>query len=155
MNAEIKNQNKLKLSISNTDRLLLLIIFDVLALNGGFLLSLAYRQDYELTWILVKDNLVWFLLLNGLWFFLGYLFQIYDLERAGRFDFTFNRVIGAGFLTVGIFNFIPYLPPVLPTSRQPLFITLLLPVMLIFISRALYIGGIGSVVTRNRVPGSQ
>jgi len=151
MDADLKKQNKHNLSISNTDRILLLVFLDVLALNGGFLLSLAYRQDFELTWILVKGNPIWFLLLNGLWFFLGYFFQVYDLERAGRFDFTFLRVIGAGFLTLGIFNFIPYLPPVLPPSRLPLFITLLLPVLLIFLSRALYIGGIGSVTTRSRV----
>jgi len=151
MDAEIKNQNNYKLSISNTDRKLLLVIFDILALNGGFLLSLAYRQDYELTWILVEDNPVWFLLLNGLWFFLGYLYQIYDLERAGRFDSAFLRVIGVGFLTVGIFNFIPYLPPVLPPSRLPIFITLLLPIILLFFGGVIYIAGIGSVTTRSRV----
>ena len=151
MDAEIKKQNNYKLSISNTDRSFLLVFLDLLALNGGFLLSLSIRQDYELTWILVKDNPVWVLLLNGLWFFLGYLFQIYDLERAGRFGSAFQRVIGVGLLTVTIFNFIPYLPPVLPPSRQPLFITLLLPVILLFFGRVIYIEGIGSITTQSRV----
>ena len=151
MDPEIKNKNNHKLSLSKTDRSLLLVFFDVLALNGGFLLSLAYRQDYELTWTLVKDNPVWFFVLNGLWFFLGYLFQIYDLERSGRFNPDFFRIVGVGFLVVGIFNFIPYLTPVLPPSRQPLFVTILLPVILIIFERALYVWGVGSIITPSRV----
>ena len=154
MDAEIKNrgnQNIYKSSISNTGRWLLLVILDLLALNGGFLLSLFYRHDYELNWMLVKDNPVWFLLLNGLWFFLGYFFQIYDLQRAGRFDSAFFKVIGVSLLTLGIFNFIPYFPPVLPPSRQPLFISILLPVVLIFIERGLYVWGVRNIITKNRV----
>jgi len=151
MDPEIKNKKNHKLSLSNTDRSLLLAFFDVLALNGGFLLSLSYRQDYELTWTLVKDNPVWFFVLNGLWFFLGYLFQIYDLERSGRFNSDFFRIVGVGFLVVGIFNFIPYLTPVLPPSRQPLFINILLPVILILFERALYVWGVGSIITPSRV----
>jgi len=154
MVAKIKNQgkqNKEQFSLSNTDRHLLLVFFDLFALNGGFLLSLSYRQDYELNWILIKDNPVWFLLLNGLWFSVGYFFQIYNLEKAGRFDSAFLRVLSAGFLTVGIFNFIPYLPPVLPPSRQPLFISVLLPVVLLFFWRGLYNFGIRSVIKQSRV----
>ncbi len=145
------NQKNFQLAISNTDRLLLLVFFDLFALNGGFLLSLSYRQDYELSWMLVKDNPVWFLLLNGLWFLAGYFFQIYDLEKAERFDSAFLRVLSVGFLAVGIFNFIPYLPPVLPPSRQPLFASILLPVILIFFGRVLYYLGISSVIDRSRV----
>ena len=67
---------KSQFSLTAKERRLILVIIDFIALNSGFLFSLANRPDYKLNWELVINHPVWFLLLNGLWFFWGYLFQM-------------------------------------------------------------------------------
>ena len=130
---------KSKFSLTAKDRRFILVIIDFVALNGGFLFSMAYRPDYKLTWKLMIDNPVWFLLLNGLWFFWGYLFQIYNLEKACKFTTAFFPVLSVGFLTLGSFILVPYLPPMLHPSRQPLLISLLVPVLGLLVGRAAYL----------------
>lgn len=144
-------KSDLEFSISYLERRWLLVSLDLLAINGGFILSLHLRSDYELSWQLLSRNPIWFLLLNGLWFFVGYLFQVYDLEKAGRFDSAFPNSLGAGILSVILFNLIPYLPPSLPPSRQPLFITLFLPLLFLSGSRAIYLLVFAQDIFRRRV----
>lgn len=139
------------ISISYLERRWLLIILDLIAINGGFILSLHLRTDYELGWQLLSQNPIWFLLFNGIWVFVGYLFQVYDLEKAGRFESAFPNILGAGFLSVVLFNLVPYLAPSLPSSRQPLFITLLLPVFFLSGSRAFYLLVFSQDIFRRRV----
>jgi len=138
-NSQKEINTKSQLSITAKDRRLILAIIDLVALNGGFLLSLAFRPDYELNWKLVIDHPVWFFLLTGLWFFWGYLFQIYDLEKACRFTTAFFPVLSVGFLTLGTFTLVPYLAPLLPPSRSPLFITLFVPVVGLLVGRGVYL----------------
>ena len=126
-------------SISYQERRWILMILDIVAINGGLLLSLLLRPDYDLSWALVLDNPIWFILLTGLWIFSGYLFQAYDLERVGKLDTTLVSVLAAGFVAVFIYNFIPYLPPALPPSRQPFFITILSPLIFLALVRGLYV----------------
>ena len=137
--------------ISSIDRQWLLIFFDILALNAGFLVSLGFREDYVLSWMLIRENPIWFVLLNALWFFWGYIFQVYDLERAGRIDSAFFRIAGVGLLVVSSFNLIPYLPPALPPSRAPLFVTIGFPVLLLSAGRGLYLAVFGRPEMRRRV----
>ena len=115
-------------SISFHERRLILIILDLIVINSGFILSLVIRPDYIFSVSLILDHPDWFILLNGLWFFVGYLFQVYDLERAGKPNTAFPNVLGAGLISQIIYNAIPYLTPVLPPSRQPLFLVILIPV---------------------------
>jgi len=133
------NQQDTHIAISYAERRWLLYLLDALAINGGFLLALAFREDYQLSWRLLLNNPQWFLLLNGLWFFLGFLLQLYDIERAGDPRTVQIPVIGAGLLVNLLFNFVPYIPPRLPLSRQPLFIAIILPTLLLFLGRALYV----------------
>lgn len=126
-------------SISYLERRWLLFLLDFLAVNGGFVLSLYFRDDYLLSWTLLGQNPEWFLLLNVLWFSLGHLFQVYDIERAGQPQTAYVPVLSAGLLAVVVFNAIPYIPPSLPTSRQPLFLTILLPLFFQFVGRSVYL----------------
>ena len=128
-----------KMSITSTERRWLLHILDLIAINGGFLLSIAYRADYQLSWGLIVQRPEWFVLLNGLWFILGNLLQVYDIERAGRPRSAYLPVLYTGLATTTVFNFIPYLTPTLPESRQPLFIAILLPVCLLMVGRLIYL----------------
>jgi exopolysaccharide biosynthesis polyprenyl glycosylphosphotransferase len=137
-------------SISSVERRWLLVLFDLLALNGAFLLSVQLRSDLEFRWDLLVERPTWFLLLNVLWFFFGYLFQVYDLEKAGQAQTAFVSVLQAGFLTAGIYPFIPYLPPALPPSRQPLFIAVLLPIAFLLVGRGLYLLVFAQPIFRRR-----
>jgi len=142
---------KSQFSLTARERRLILVIIDIVVLNSGFLFSMAYRPDYKLNWELVIDHPVWFLLLNGLWFFWGYLFQIYDLEKACRFTTAFFPILSAGFLTLGTFILVPYLSPMLPPSRSPLFITLLVPAGGLLAGRAAALLVFGRAVFRQKV----
>ena len=126
------------ISISYQERRWLLYLLDALAINGGFILALYFRPDYSLTWQLILDYPEWFILLNGMWFFIGHLLQLFDIERAGHSRTAHLQVIGAVFVVNLLFNFVPFIPPKLPPSRQPLFFALLLPTLFMFIGRALY-----------------
>lgn len=134
-----KRNPSAEMTITSAERRWLLYLFDLAALNGGFLLTLVYRKDYQLSWDLVARNPNWFLLLNGLWFLIGYLFQVYDIEKAGQVRTAFLPVVSSGLLVNLLFNFIPYLPPTLPDSRLPLLLAILLPLLLLLFGRLLYL----------------
>lgn len=127
------------LTISSVERLWLLYILDAIAINGGFLLSLQFREEYKLSWDLIVNNPEWFILLNGLWFFLGYLLQVYDIERAGQYRTALLPSLSTGLLVTVLFNFIPYIPPTLPPSRQPLFVAIFLPPLFLILGRLIYL----------------
>lgn len=126
-------------SISASERRWMLILLDTAALNGSLLLALALRSDYALSGRLVLDHPEWFLFLNGLWFFISYFFQVYDLQKAGQTRRVLSSVLSAAFLTMLIYLFTPYLPPRLPNSRAPLFLTLLLPTAGLLLGRVVYL----------------
>ena len=132
-------QHDIDVSFSTLERRWLLYLLDFLAINGGFMLSLYFRVDYQLNGSLLLRHPEWFILLNGLWFFLGYLLQVYDIERAGQYRTALLPTLSAGFLVTILFNFIPYLPPTLPSSRQPLFVAILLPVVFLILGRIIYL----------------
>jgi exopolysaccharide biosynthesis polyprenyl glycosylphosphotransferase len=128
-----------------------LILLDFLGINGGFIFSLYFRPDYSLSWQLIIDHPEWFILLNALWFILGSLFQVYDLNRAGTLESAFQSVAAAGMVTMLTYNFIPYIPPYLPPSRAPLFVTLLVPLVLILLGRSVYLLVFSGPAFRRRV----
>ena len=127
-----------------------MILLDLVALNGGFLFSLYFRPDYELTWQLAANHPEWFIFLNGLWLVLGSLLQVYDLERAGYPETAYQHVVAAGLGVLLIYNFTPYIPPYLPPSRAPLFVTLLAPLLLIIFGRTIYLGLLSGPAFRRR-----
>lgn len=128
-----------RLTISYAEKRWLLILLDLLALNGGLILSIALRPDYTLRGRLLLQNPFWFLLLNSLWFFIGYLAQVYDLEKASQFPNGLIGVFSVGLICQGIFNAIPYLAPRLPESRSNLFIVILIPVCCLLVGRIIFL----------------
>ena len=146
-----ENMSGIDFPISYMERRLLLIIIDFLAFNGGFLLSLFFRPDYVLSWDLVVNNPEWFIFLNLCWFSFGYLFQVYNLENAGASKTAFPNVLGAGLVALFLFNIIPYLPPTLPPSRAPLFVTIIAPLFLLALFRSIYLGIFSQAGFKRRV----
>ncbi len=138
------------LSITSSERRWILGILDLLAVNGAFALAIYLRPDYELNWELIRLHPLALLLLNGLWLFFAYVFRVYDLNLAGRAAKSLIAVLKAGSLTAALFPFVPYLPPALPPSRQPLFLAILLPVLFLMVGRALYLLVFAQAIFRRR-----
>jgi FlaA1/EpsC-like NDP-sugar epimerase len=121
---------------------------DLLAVNGALLLALALwnrsstglalRPGYGLDGTLVLRHPLWFLLLSLLWLLIAHTFDAYDPRVAGRFSSSALAVLKAGLITTGVYLLIPYVTPVLPTSRSALLAFPLLAVGALLASRGLY-----------------
>ena len=141
----------LDLSLSVIERRWLLIFLDLVALNGAFYITLQLRPDMPFSWMSYLDLAQWHLLLAGIWLFFGYLFQVYDVEKAGSAQSAFVATLQASVLTAGIYPFIPYLTPPFPPSRQPLFIAVIFPVIFLLVGRGLYLLIFAQPIFRRRL----
>ncbi|MFB0535399.1 MAG: sugar transferase [Anaerolineae bacterium] len=133
------NTQHFRLPLHISERRLLLVGLDLLAMNGALLLALALRPEYSLDWRLVARRPFWFLLLSILWLPLAYAFDAYDLRLAGRFSMAAPAVLKAGLLTVLIYLLTPFLTPVLPARRLALAAFALLVIALLLAGRGLYV----------------
>jgi len=138
----------LRLPLPFSERRLLLIGLDLLAINGALLLALtvwnrdalglAMRVEHGPDLGLLLQRPLWFLLLSALWLPLAHAFDAYDLRVAGRFRTAAPAVLKAGAITCALYLLIPYLPPALPTSRLSLFSFFLFSFFLLLAGRGLY-----------------
>jgi exopolysaccharide biosynthesis polyprenyl glycosylphosphotransferase len=129
----------LRLPMQVSERRLLLMALDVVALNGALLLGLALRPAYGHDVGLIVQHPLWFLLLSVLWFLLADAFDAYDLEVASRFSTAAPSVLKTGLLTTGIYLLIPFFTPALPASPWLLFAFPLLTLALATVGRGLYV----------------
>ncbi len=127
-----------RLPMCLSERRLLLLLLDLLALNGALLLALALRPAYPLTLALIGQNPLWFLLLSALWPPLAWALDAYDVHLVSQFPRSALAVLKAGLLSAGIYLLIPYLTPPLPTARWMLFAWPLLALVLLVAGRGLY-----------------
>jgi lipopolysaccharide/colanic/teichoic acid biosynthesis glycosyltransferase len=121
-----------------SERRLVLMMLDLLAVNGALLLALALRPGYGLDGTLVLRHPFWFLLLSLLWLLIAQTFDAYNLRVAGRFSSSALAVLKAGLITTGMYLLIPYVTPALPTSRSALLAFPLLAVGALLAGRGLY-----------------
>jgi len=103
-----------------SERRLVLIALDLLAVNGALLLALALRPGYGLEGTLVLRHPLWFLLLSLLWMLIAQTFDAYDPRVVAKFSSSARSVLQAGLITAGVYLLIPYVTPPLPTSRSAL-----------------------------------
>jgi len=132
-------QRLLRLPLPFSERRLLLMGLDLLALNGALLLALSVRPGQSLDWNLLVSHPIWFLSLSLLWLPLAYAFDAYDLRVAGRMSTAAPAVLKAGLLTALIYLLIPFLTPTLPPSRLALGAFPLLVIALLLAGRGLYV----------------
>jgi hypothetical protein len=85
-----------------SERRLVLMALDLLAVNGALLLALALRPGYGLDGTLVLQHPLWFLLLSLLWLLIAHTFDAYDPRVAGRFSSSARAVLQAGVITAGV-----------------------------------------------------
>jgi exopolysaccharide biosynthesis polyprenyl glycosylphosphotransferase len=121
-----------------SERRLVLIALDLLAVNGALLLALALRPGYGLEGTLVLRHPLWFLLLSLLWMLIAQTFDAYDPRVVAKFSSSARSVLQAGLITAGVYLLIPYVTPPLPTSRSALLAFPLFAVGALLAGRGLY-----------------
>ncbi|MEM3484669.1 MAG: sugar transferase, partial [Candidatus Methanomethyliaceae archaeon] len=120
------------------ERLLVVRVLDLAAVNGALLLALTLQPGYCLNGILVLWYPLWFLVLTGLWLLVAPAFDAYDLRVVGRFSASARAVLKAGLVTCGVYLLIPYITPSLPVSRSALLSFPLIAVGALVVVRGLY-----------------
>jgi len=122
---------------ATSERRLLLVVFDVLALNAALLVVLALRYDYSFSWAVLWQAPFYFILLTVVWGGWASFFDCYDLPRAAAASQSAWCTGRAALLTALTYMAVPFLTPQLPASRfsAVLFVglvTVIVPVWRVF-----------------------
>ncbi|APG60089.1 sugar transferase [Christiangramia salexigens] len=125
-----------------SERKLLLRLFDM----AGVLLTLAvvgiiFRFDY---FSIDADNWYWTLVLLVYLNLFGNVFELYDLQKADRFDSIIKNVMLTTSLTVLFYMLTPFLTPTLPDNRLQILFFFISIAGALLIWRFLYISLISS-----------
>jgi exopolysaccharide biosynthesis polyprenyl glycosylphosphotransferase len=139
---------RLRLSLSNlslylSERKLLLAAMDLALLNSALYFALLLRKEtnlprFEPTTVSFSQELTWYIVLTGLWFLIGSLFEVYDLALAASVPHSLKAAWAATALTILIYIFIPYVTPSFPIRRLEAFLFLLFALGGIGLWRAAY-----------------
>lgn len=121
-----------------SERRLILMGLDLLAVVGALVGSLYLRGVYPFGSLLIFQHPLWFLLLSALWFLVAEAFDAYDIQVAGRFATSAPVVLKTALLTSVVYMLIPYFTPTLPGSRRWLFAFPLLMMGLVTVGRGVY-----------------
>lgn len=111
-----------------SDRRVLLIGMDLLAVNLALLGALSPRAPWPGAVAVLREHPLWFALLSVIWLIAAHTFDLYQLRVARRLGTCVPAAIKAGGVAAGVYLLIPYLTPSLPSSRLAL---VSLPVLLI------------------------
>lgn len=122
-----------------SERRVLLITFDLVAVNAALLFSLALRAKYSLDIDLILKHPHWLLLLSSIWLIFAHAFDNYDLRVAGKIQSAAPSILKAGLLTSAIYVVVPFITPVLPSSRLLLLTLPLFVIGFIFLWRGIYL----------------
>ena len=140
-----------KASLPFSERRIILITLDTLALNASLLFILSLRADIPFGLATILQHPIWFILWNLLWFPIAAAFDLYDLSLAGNLRKIALAVLKAGAITEGIYLLIPFLTPSLPPSRWQLLVMATFPLLGLIAGRGLYIWVLGQPNFRLRV----
>ena len=98
-----------------SERKVLLLIFDVvLVLFTLYLVGILFRLEY---FRIETEFWTWACILELYLTVFSSIFELYDLQKASKYDKVLKNVFLASSVTVLFFLFTPYLTPVLPDNR--------------------------------------
>ena len=100
-------------SIRFSERRLLLASFDAFAINGAFLAGLLWRAEFHLSLRIV----IWFVVLTAIWFICSSTLDCYNLMTSAKIGQSLSRTNIAVLATFVIDALLPFISPMLPTSR--------------------------------------
>lgn len=107
------SQTKIHFEIS--ERKILLRIFDVLFVLGTlYLVGTIFHFDY---FIIKKERWFWSIVLAVYLLIFATIFELYDLQKASKFEIVVQNIILTSSVTVLIYLLTPFVAPVLPANR--------------------------------------
>lgn len=128
----------LSFPLNISERKLLLMALDLLALCGPLVLVTMMRPEYAGDVTIFLRRPYWLLSLAFIWLLLANGLDLYDLRVAGRFTASVPTLVLAGLITTVGYLFIPFITPALPSSRLQMGAFPLLSLILLVAGRFLY-----------------
>ncbi|MEJ2737631.1 MAG: sugar transferase [Anaerolineae bacterium] len=105
------------LSLTTSERHIVLLLVDVLVLNGALLGALVLRYGYPFSSGVIVEAPHYFILLTIIWGIWACFFDCYDLVRSADASQSVWSTGRAGLLTALTYLTVPYLTPQFPASR--------------------------------------
>jgi exopolysaccharide biosynthesis polyprenyl glycosylphosphotransferase len=105
------------LRLTCSERRVLLVLFDMLALNSALLATLVLRDNLPFSWSVVKNQLHCYLILTLLWVVWALFLDCYDLPRTADASQSAWNTGRAALATAFSYLAIPFLTPHPLTSR--------------------------------------
>jgi len=126
------------LHLTGSERRLLLLLFDALALNVALLVALALRFGYTFSWATIFEAPIYFIVLTFVWFIWASFFDCYDLARAAHASQGAWTTARAALLTALTYLAIPVYTPHFPASRLSAYLFVSLATVSVPVWRVLY-----------------
>jgi len=146
--------------VVSSERRILLIILDLIAINAALLIFLfppeflgikkIMRSPYDFSLELIYHNINWVLLLSVVWLIFAYALNAYDLRVVSYLSRSLLASIKAGALTVTAYLLIPFISPSLPSSRLSLFSFFIFALIFLVAGRWLYAVSLGRKIFSRR-----
>ena len=107
------SKNNIHFDIS--ERKVLLRVLDIFSVLGLlYLIGIIFDFEY---FIINSDHWVWSIVLAVYLTVFATIFELYDLQKAGRFDVVVKNIIITSSITVLFYLFTPFYTPALPSNR--------------------------------------
>lgn len=103
---------RFRVQLTVVERKTLLLLIDLLLMNGSLLAALTIWNDFAPSFPLFLDSIKWFVTLTVLWFWVGTILDIYDLARSASGSSIIINVGLTAMLTILAHVAIPWLTPV-------------------------------------------
>jgi len=126
------------LALRFSERRLLLVLVDLVMMNGALFCALLLRSNPDFTASVVWSRMTWFVLLSALWIAIATVLNIYDLAIAASVMRSLWTTSGAICLTGLTYSLIPYITPTLPRYRLEALLFPLLALLGVGFWRTLY-----------------
>ena len=113
----VRNLPRRNWRLTAKDRKFMLLLMDLLLLNGVLLASVSLWNDFTPTLMSVLSHAKWFVTFSVLWLILCTVLDLYNLTRAGSTSRILASVVSAALINALLYLVIPWLsPPILRRS---------------------------------------
>ena len=106
-----------RLRLTVAERRVVLAVVDAVVLSSALLATLALRDTAPFSWVLVTQQVHYYLLLIAVWVVSALFFDCYDLARIAYASQSAWSAGRAALVTGLVYLVIPFLTPHLPESR--------------------------------------
>lgn len=111
---------RIGLHLTAAERKYLLLLVDLLLVNGSLLVAVTAWHDFSPSLAAVAANIKWFLTLSVLWIVVGGGFDIYNLARSASTTSIMVNAGAAALVSALVYLAIPSLTPTVPSRTYAL-----------------------------------